>query len=138
MNFEQNQFIRNIANNPILRNFVPNFEVRAFIGCQFALESAFGTSSLANDYNNYCGMKTPHIRYTLALNDSMEFAHYAHHHACICDYVCWLLYGRPSSFQLEQVDEFKSFLHSRAYCPEKEYISRIELIYKDFCNYKSN
>lgn len=138
MNFQQNQFIRDVAANPVLRNIVANFEVRAFIGCQFALESAYGESNIAKTLNNYCGMKTPHIRYTLAMYDSKEFAHYPHIFACVCDYVCWLLYSRPSSFQLDTLDEFKSFLKSKDYCPDKDYISRIETIYADFINYKSN
>ena len=44
-------------------------EVCAFIAAQFALESNFGQSNLAQNYNNHCGMKFPRVRPNLAMNN---------------------------------------------------------------------
>ena len=112
-----------------------SLQVSMFIACQFALESDFGCSKLATEHNNYCGMKIPHRRcfYGVRL-DGCQFAHYASSNCCIHDYISWVMFNRPLTFNLHDVESFKLFLRDSGYCPEKDYISRITNIFNQFTN----
>lgn len=108
--------------------------VRKFIACQFALESDFGRSPLALKYSNYCGMKHSRFRITTSLVMSHVYNHYLCFSDCVLDYILWLTYNRcKHDIKLE---EFKEFLVKKCYCPESDYISKIEAIYNQF--YSSN
>lgn len=127
----QRLFLESVSSYHILRVFVPNEFVRDFIACQFALESDFGRSNLARNYFNFCGMKVPSKRHFLGFGAD-GFACYSNLGNCICDYVSWLLYNRPSSEQLSTVASFSAFLEKVGYCPEKDYVEKIWKIYNSY------
>lgn len=116
-------------------------EVAAFIGCQFALESNFGESDLANRANNHCGMKSPQVRFSYdrsrIYSRSSSFAKYESLYACLADYSLWLAYNRFTNLELRYLQQFKDKLYNCKYCPEPDYISKIEKIYNEFINYKN-
>lgn len=129
-------FVMSIANS--LRRYLSfSSDVRLFIGCQFALESDYGRSRLVARNTNYCGMKVPIIRVSTAVNKGLldsygGFARYNSLADCVLDYVLLLQYNKiPLSAQIN-LDKFKSFLRDSNYCPELDYIERIEAIYKQF------
>lgn len=125
-------FIRRIAHSLVISNVCA--DVAAYIGCQFALESNFGDSSLARNRQNYCGMKFPSIRPTLAYGSYDDFACYMSLEDCVIDYCLWLSYKRPPKGTLECFDSFRSWLANSSYCPEPTYISRIDAVYCDYTN----
>lgn len=132
MDQEKFDFINRVRHHWLLRNVVFSSDVLNFIAAQFALESNYGTSSLACTRNNYCGMKIPHRRvsYRIMYIDSSDaFASYSTFDNCVLDYVSWLFYQRPSQNVFQDVSAFKIFLRNSGYCPERDYIQRIELIY---------
>lgn len=110
-------------------------DVASFIACQFALESDYGKSFIAKHDNNYSGMKVPRVRISVALNfnSNSSFAQYNSLDDCIYDYILWLQYQRPTRHELETIHLL--FGYFRIYCPEKDYIDRINSIYKQFKNY---
>ena len=100
------------------------------IGCQFALESSFGTSSLAVNFNNHCGMKYPKYRPTTCLVDDFGvFAHYSSVINCIRDYILCLT-SHHYDRRIESPLEFCSALSW--YCPDKDYFTNILKLYKMF------
>ena len=114
-------------------------DVAFFIGCQFALESNYGQSSLAFRHHNHCGMKEPHVRVTLSLpGTSSGFASYTSLMSCMIDYSLWLAYNKFTSLQLFKSELFKQRLVACGYCPEKDYVSLIQSIYENLQNYKQN
>lgn len=124
-------FINLIRRHWLLRNIVRSSEVLDFIACQFALESNFGTSSLALTQHNFCGMKIPYKRcfFGYRISNDSEFAAYDSLDSCVIDYVAWLFYQRPSTNQLLYLSNFKVFLLNSGYCPELGYLDRIFNIY---------
>lgn len=108
-------------------------EVALFIACQFALESDFGRSYCATKYHNLCGMKVPVYRPTLCQNKG-GFACYIDDYDCINDYLLWLAYNKFNRYDLSHLDVFKKMLVVKGYCPESDYIKRIESIYQQFKN----
>lgn len=134
-------FINRVRQHWLLRNFVFSPDVLDFIACQFALESDFGTSSLALTRNNFCGMKVPYKRLTYricSIKPSDGFCAYSSFDNCILDYVSWLFYNRPYQNALQSVDAFKIFLRNSGYCPEKGYIDLIDSIYKQLKTYQND
>lgn len=109
-----------------------SIDVTNFIACQFALESNFGNSRLAIHYNNHCGMKAPFTRPTTNY-ESDSFAHFKDVESCVIDYCYWLCYNRVTQYQLQNLDLFISRLDELGYCPDDDYISKIEDIYIQFC-----
>lgn len=109
-------------------------DVITFIACQFALESSFGTSRLAKECHNHCGMKAPLVRPSTALNRgvSVVFADYPNKYFCIVDYFLCLSYHQPLAKQLENLDLFKHFI--KFYCPEKDYVNKIINLFNQFKN----
>lgn len=108
--------------------------ITEYIGCQFALESAFGTSSLAFGYDNYCGMKKPHVRYCVDTDSDKKWSSYKSFYYCCLDYFIWLINNKLRKCDVENLDMFKRFIMINGYCPEKDYIDRIDKIYKQFKN----
>lgn len=138
MTTQQFNFIEKVAN--ILRNiYHVNDEVADFIGCQFALESAYGRSPLALNHHNYCGMKCPLVRVSVAdnyQNQTDKWAYYSSLEQCICDYMFCLAYHKPLSVSFETINHFIAFIKGW-YCPEGSYINKIQSIYTQF-NYQKN
>lgn len=131
MNFEQFEFIQKVS--ILVRNFGFAPDVADFIGCQFALESNFGKSNLAVKYNNYCGMKFPYIRISLAYSISKlnPFAQYNGLVQCVYDYMLCLNYHHPVAKIKESISEFCLFIKNW-YCPDYDYINRITNLYKNY------
>lgn len=118
---------------------VASTEVATFIACQFALESNFGQSLLATRHNNLCGMKHPTYRVSLSISRSTAgYACYLNHDDCITDYMIWLAYNHIGKYDLSHLDLFKKTLVAKGYCPDKDYISRIENLYSTYYQLISN
>lgn len=108
-------------------------EVRYFIACQFALESAYGTSRIAKSRMNHCGMNVPLLR--PSLNTAVSgFASYNSLDDCVRDYVLWLAWNKFGYYDLHDLDLFKKKLKAKGYCPAKDYINRIETVYLQYAN----
>ena len=115
-------------------------EVCSWIGCQFALESSYGTSRLAIDNNNYCGMRNPLVRISSALHagdPNFSWALYDDLESCCVDYLLCVQYHRPISDVYDTVCHFSRFI-AQFYCPDKDYIDKINSIYFQFQNYLNN
>lgn len=114
-------------------------EVCDFIGCQFAFESDFGRSNLAVTNENYCGMRNPLVRISTAMHAGDGVYHWAQYHdlySCVIDYLLCLQYHKPISTNYDTIPHLSSFL-SKFYCPDKNYIDKINLIYQSFKSYKN-
>lgn len=111
-----------------------SLEVKRFIACQFALESAFGSSAFAKCRNNYCGMKVPKFRLTFATNldEVGEFATYSGLTYCVHDYLIWLVSNKFTRPQRYCLAEFVDHLQYSGYCPELDYVSKIQMIYSKY------
>lgn len=136
MELFQRNWIVNFSNNIILQHFFSR-DVCVYIACQFALESNFGDSDLAIKHFNYCGMKVPHRRANKSIDNTHTFARYSSFNDCVVDYILWVFYNRPYQPALEHVGSFRLFLRDSGYCPEKDYLSKIDNIYNQFINFKS-
>lgn len=107
--------------------------VALFIACQFALESDFGCSRLARECNNISGMRSPSLRLTLDVyHASGEFAVFYSWSECISDYFLWLAWNHFNLDDFQDLNKFKRKLVSCGYCPENDYINRINKIYLQF------
>ena len=98
MEQKKQTFIFSICDS--LRKYNLTNEVKIFIACQFALESNFGTSQLARNRNNFCGMKTPLVRISSANNAGKPLEAYASYSSlndCVDDYMLCIQYHRPMS-----------------------------------------
>lgn len=138
MNKSQFEFISRVSSIVSDLSQFP-IEVADFIGCQFALESSFGESPLAHSNNNYCGMKNPLVRISTAIhsgNGQYHWAQYPNLFHCVIDYLLCLQYHRPISTQYDSIVHFSQFI-SKFYCPDKDYINRINLIYQQFKTFQS-
>lgn len=129
-------FIRTVSKYLVVHfNFYQ--EVADFIGCQFALESCFGTSRLAVEDSNYCGMKRSLVRISSRLRggsfESKTFSVYLSLEDCIIDFVLLLQYRRPLSTNIDTIKHYCAFIQGW-YCPEKDYIDKIQSIYSQFKN----
>lgn len=135
MKKEKVDFIKKVSENQILRHFFAD-EICDFIACQFALESDFGTSMLAEKFHNFSGMKVPHKRPTSRsrYRDYLGFCIYFDLDYCVSDYIMRFLYFYPHSNAVYDLSAFKIHLQNSGYCPEKDYLSRIETIYNQFIN----
>lgn len=113
-------------------------DVADFIGCQFALESDFGRSSLAVGNENYCGMRNPSMRISTAHHagdGSYNWASYDDLYSCVIDYLFCLQYHHPCFDNYSSVLGFSNFIR-KFYCPEKDYIDRINSIFQQFKSFK--
>lgn len=124
-------FLNNII--MLLPDCISN-EVKRFIACQFSLESDFGNSPFALCNNNYCGMKVASFRLTFALNleEKGQFAHFSGITSCVHDYLLWLQSNKFSRAELDNLGLFVQHLKLSGYCPEYDYIDKIEKLYHKF------
>ena len=133
MNDLKKQFIEKWSNF-ILDNFrLVSKDVAIYIACQFAVESAFGTSRLAKEQNNIAGMKSPQARPTTCIDCSKDFASYSSMENCVIDFFLCLAYHKTIKFDFVSISRFKSAVMSW-YCPETDYTSKIQFIYSQFKN----
>lgn len=109
-----------------------NDDVSIWFASLFALESNYGNSLLAKEHNNLCSMKCPKVRISVCSNFGSDdiWATYVSHTICVLDFVLWLQYQRPLRKELESPELLYSYF--RKYCPEKDYISKINRIYQQF------
>lgn len=133
MTNKQLSYIRKVANFFVFASE----EVASFIGCQFALESDFGRSRLAVECNNHCGMKSPKVRPSYDVYPCSVFAEFDSFEECLLDYSLWLAYMRFTALEVQELQKFKDKLYKCKYCPEPDYISKIEKIYNEFINSKN-
>lgn len=133
MNEQQIKFIQEISAD--MRDFGIHDNVADWIGCQFALESNYGNSRIAKTRNNFCGMKAPFLRPSTNIGYK-GFARYPSKYFCEIDYLTWLAYNRFTVHDLSNLEQFQLVLKAKKYCPEVDYIERINNIYKQFQNSK--
>lgn len=108
-------------------------DVALWIACQFALESNYGRSELAINCHNISGMKHPLKRLSMSTAaNSRGFAIYYQLEDCIEDYLLWLAWHKTLKSELTEVPKFASFLATMNYCPEKDYITKINKLYQQF------
>lgn len=114
-------------------------EVAHFIACQFALESDFGQSAMSLCQNNFCGMKVPSLRATLCLNpdEKGKFAKYSGITSCVHDYVVWLVAMKFTRQDYNNIQVFSNHLKLSGYCPDPDYIDRINSIYNQYYSPKN-
>lgn len=100
-------------------------EVAEWIACLSGLESAFGTSYIAEVCNNFIGMKFPKVRISTALSERLEHAYYSSFESCICDFFFWCQFVgmRPSDFKT--LDAFIRKFRATKYNLNPEYINCI-------------
>lgn len=137
MTEEKIEFIKKVA--LLLTCYHFSKEVATFVGCQFALESNFGLSKLAIDNKNYCGMRNPLVRISVANHagdPNYHWAIYDNLSCCVLDFVLCIQYHKPLSVDYTILNHYKSFIKSW-YCPEKDYLKKIEVIYNQFINSKN-
>lgn len=138
MTNDQYSFIAEVS--LIITNYCPCLRhLSVWIGCQFALESNYGNSNLAKVNNNYCGMKNPLVRISTALHAGDPLFHWAVYDNlddCITDYVLCIQYHKPISVDYDTIDHYSRFI-SKFYCPEVDYIDKINKIYSQFISYKN-
>lgn len=109
-------------------------EVCDWIGCQFALESSFGESSLAHAKKNYCGMKNPMVRISSAIHAGDCYYHWAQYVSldfCVIDYLLCIQFHCPITTNYDSITHYSKFI-SKFYCLENDYIDKINLIYQQF------
>lgn len=110
-----------------------------WIGCQFALESNFGSSKLALDCCNFCGMRNPMVRISTSFSRGLSTIHWAHYYdldSCVIDYVLCVQYHKPIDFDIIDPSHYSMFI-SKFYCPDKGYIDKINKIYSQFKSYQN-
>lgn len=107
-----------------------NTYLKELIACQFALESNFGNSNLAQLKNNHSGMKLAKLRLSTRNPESIDdvFARYDSMKDCIVDYVLWLQY--QGFRQDSTVESWKALM--KIYCPEPDYLTRIDRILDNY------
>lgn len=130
MTTEQLLFIEVISNSIHLYGL--NEELRLTIACQFALESNYGKSKLVATNLNYCGMKMPKIRPTIAISEYNGYAKYASTNDCIKDYIIWLLWNKPTKNDLNNAEQYLDFIIRNNYAEDKNYKKKILQIYKNY------
>lgn len=136
MTSKQFSYINNLR-AIFLTRFHFSSESSTWFACLFALESSFGTSRLAISLNNHCSMKVPRVRVSVCQNfcdnTGEIWASYSNLSDCVLDFVLWLQYQKPKRWELGNLETLYSYF--RSYCPEKDYIDKINNIYSNFKNY---
>lgn len=137
MKTENYLWIKNISDWIIDRFNYVNPEIANFIGCQCALESAFGKSTIAIENHNILGMKLPKVRLSTAIGENRGHAVYPSIYSCLCDFFYWLQWNRftKSDLSKDLISYLRKFRRC-GYCPSSEYINKINLIYQQFKSYK--
>lgn len=103
--------------------------VRYWVACQFALESNFGKSNRALKTHNLCSMKIPQVRFSLNTASTGVFAVYDSDEDCVLDYLYWLAFNRFTFHQLQSLDLYRLRIKARNYCPDEDYIDKINKLY---------
>lgn len=111
-------------------------EVRTVIACQFALESDFGSSRLAKENNNICGMKIPLVRPTTQIG-TKGFASYQNQTQCVIDFMLCLAFHQLGTRELENINYYLNNI-KKWYCLDKGYTENIKSIYSQFQNFYKN
>lgn len=130
---DKKEFLENVE------SFLPesfSAEVRKVIACQFALESNFGRSPLAENFNNFCGMHHPIRRPSLSLGAvSCNYASYDSLESCILDYLLWLSWNHISDRKFKRSKEvFLQSVVDANYCPTPGYLNSIINLFNDYYN----
>ena len=113
-------------------------DVALFISCQFALESNFGESELATNYNNITGMRRALVRPSTCREiKGSYFAAYSSLVDCVADYFLCLAFHRLEHCDLCSVKAFIPAIN-KWYCLEKDYIHKITQIYNNFKSFKND
>lgn len=122
-------FVDSVVN--YLRIYLPDAsdEVRYWIACQFALESNFGLSYQAKKNNNYDGMKIPQIRPSLNTALAGSFSAFTSLECCVIDYCYYLCYNHVTRYQLFHLELFTARLKSLKYCPDSDYIDKVNSLF---------
>lgn len=133
MNVDNCLWIVSVSNLIKNRYVYINSDVADFIACQFALESAYGTSRLARESFNISGMKVPHVRLSTSVADDNGFAVYSSFNSCICDFFYWLQYNGFNQSHLKcDLSVYLAKFSKLNYCPDHDYIKNINSIYQLF------
>lgn len=119
---------------PYCCRYVKNENVAFFIACQFALESAFGTSSLAEEAHNISGMKMPSVRHSLACGQYGLFASYPSWRFCVDDFFLRNAYFRFTDVSYSSIGLYTRELARSKYCPEPDYVDKIMSIFEQYCD----
>ena len=84
-------------------------------------------------------MKVASFRITLALNldEKGEFAQFAGISSCVHDYLLWLQSNKFTRADLANLGLFVQHLKVSGYCPEYDYIDKIEKLYLKFYGRKN-
>lgn len=118
-----------------ISHYIKNDEVCKYIAAQCALESNFGYSRLATQYNNITGMKMPKIRYTTASYEAeKQFAGYDDKWHSLLDLLYWLIWNKATNKDLSNIENYKTFITKHNYCTDKDYTERIDTIYNQYFN----
>lgn len=104
-------------------------EVAQFVMAQSLLETGNYKSAVYKENNNLFGMKLAKTRLTTAEGENKGFARYVNTATSLIDYTLWLTYNAFTQDTLKDLDKFKLRLINSGYCPQKDYIKRIEQIY---------
>ena len=128
---KKDEFIRKMYR--FFRHFTISDEVALFIACQFSLESSFGSSNRSVTQHNLCGMKTP-VKRLSAVSQSYhgDFMIYHNDLLCAIDYLLWLSYNHFNQTELQDLSLFKDKLIKCGYCPENDYVFKIETLFKQY------
>lgn len=95
---------------------------------QMRLESGNYKSKLAQENNNYFGMKQPKVRQTLSLGAKNGYASYRNWVYSVADYALW---QRGYAYDLTE-EEYLNKLKNYAF--DKNYVSKVKKIAKSFGN----
>lgn len=104
-------------------------EVAQFVMAQSILETNHYKSNIYKKNNNLFGMKLAKTRLTTAHGENRGHAMYVNTETSLVDYMLWLTYNGFTQNTLKDLDKFKLRLINSGYCPQKDYIKRIEEIY---------
>ena len=129
---EKIQFIDKIVS--LFEKFCPSMSssVLYWVACQFALESNFGRSQRAVMNHNLCGMKIPAVRPSLNTAVTGVFSKFDSDEDCVIDYVYLLCYNKFNPFQLTDLDLFRLKLKACKYCPDDDYLDKVNSLFNQF------
>lgn len=116
-----------------------NDDVSSYIACQFALESNYFKSNLVLAYNNASGMRFPLHRPNLCCSKtSSGFACYRSLFACVRDFFIRQFLFAKTWKDFSSIELYRAFLVRSNYCPEIDYVGRIDRIYNQFINFQNS
>lgn len=118
----------------VIKRIGASNEVAKFITAQATLESGNFKSNIYKENKNIFGMKHAKSRLTTAKGTNRNHALYDDTCDSAIDYFLWLVYNGFTQNTLKDLDTFKKRLGNSGYCPQKDYIKRIETIYEQIKN----